>query len=87
MNQQFRLPDWFLDVLRGNASYVGEWKEIAEAGRIYYLDGWDGIPFDHTATPPTIAKKVVELIDRFLMACWEQGQIDRANAPEGGVLH
>lgn len=80
MSYQPDIPSGMAAILRGEAPCPSGGECVAEIGRIYYQDGKDGLPYTLTMPPAHIPLPVVELVERFCMACWELGQADREEA-------
>lgn len=71
------LPGVMVEVLRGERGYAENDKAVAELGISYYQEGKSGKPY--RLDPPPLGAfppHVVEWVDRFLLACWEQGRRD-----------
>ena len=73
------LPVEIVQMLRGERGYTENSKDIAELAISFYRDGIAGKPYV-LAPVPGFAPQFVEMMDRFLLACWEQGREDAEEA-------
>lgn len=80
MSNRPDIPSSVAAILRGEAPCPNGWESLAEVGQIYYQEGKDGVPYTIIVPPAHIPLRVVELVERFCMNCWELGQADREEA-------
>lgn len=69
------LPPMIVKLLSGEANAPRDWASFVDLGRDYYRDGKAGcayVPVGAPGFPP----QFVAAVDRFLLACWEQGRAD-----------
>lgn len=69
------LPPNIIKLLRGERGYIGQLQSLADLAVDIYQDGKAGracVPTEAPGFPPHI----VVTVERFLLACWEQGRRD-----------
>ena len=64
-----------VNLLSGEDSAPKDWTAFIDLGQDYYRDGKAGQAYTPAETPG-FPRHVVAAVDRFLLACWEQGRKD-----------
>lgn len=71
-----RLPAEIVAMLRGEVSYTGEVKDLAELSIYAYQDGKAGVPYEPVKADPGFPTWTAPCLDRLLRAAHFQGRVD-----------